>query len=53
MDSSIKIKGDQKWPPFFYTLNGPFPSNTARFNVGAILVKKEAPADAGFKSTKF
>lgn len=52
MDSSIKIKGDQKWPPFFYSSNGPFPSNTARFNVGAIPVKKEAPADAGFKSTR-
>lgn len=22
MDSSVKIKGDQKWPPFFYSSNG-------------------------------
>ena len=38
---------------FFYSSNGSFPSNTARFNVGAISVKKEVPADAGFKSTRF
>lgn len=38
---------------FFYSSNGSFPSNTARFNIEAIPVKKEAPADVGFKSTKF
>ena len=48
-----KNKRRPEMASFFYSSNGPFPSNTARFNVGAIPVKKETPADAGFKSTKF
>lgn len=44
-----KNKRRPEMASFFYS----FPPNTARFNVGAIPVKKEAPADAGFKSIRF